>query len=474
LAAACALALSVGGCASDKQQSTAGTIAVGALLPFTGKEAALGRNLEQALLLAVNDVNNAGGIGGQKLRLVTRDSNSGSERGLNQLLQLLYTDQVQYLIGPEETELANDIVPDVKGLNVLNILPGYEAPGIEHPGSTGGWIRLAPTTNALGCAMGKQAVRDGAVKVNALVADDDYNSSLASDFLGHITAVGGRPLPSVIVSSGESSYLSDLNRVLGFGADATLLTLPPESAATVVTEWTVAGERGAWYLSPQLRADVFLQNIPFGALDGAHGLSPSSSLPSECTAIDPLPTSMGTAADAGADATTSDGVGGAAAVDGAGGAAGADSGAPKNTDTGHDALRCTHSNADAFSAHFADYWQGDRPFPASNYYYDAIVLLALGLNKGLHEEGVLPGTKSLQQDIREFGDPNSAPVRWNNLREPFNEVRLGADVRYVGAAAEYNFDVYGAAQQTVFDTWTIANDDFVVTGTFEPVCPQSL
>ncbi len=474
LVAACALALSVGGCAADKQESTAGTIAVGALLPFTGKEAALGRNLEQALLLAVNDVNNAGGIGGQKLRLVTRDSNSGSERGLNQLLQLLYTDQVKYLIGPEETELANDIVPDVKGLNILNILPGYEAPSIEHPGSTGGWIRLAPTTNALGCAMGKQAVRDGAVKVNALVADDDYNSSLASDFLGHITAVGGRPLPSVIVSSGESSYVSDLNRVLSFGADATLLTLPPESAATVVTEWTVAGQRGRWYLSPQLRADVFLENIPFDTLDGVTGLSPSSSLPSECTPIDPAgPASMPQVpADAGADATP--GAGGAAAVDAAGGAGGADSSVPAYVDTGHDALQCTHTNASAFSKHFADYWQGDRPFPAANYYYDAVVLLALGLSKGLEEEGVLPSTKSLQQDIRELGDLTAEPVRWNNLREPFNEVRLGTDVRYVGAAAEYNFDAYGAAQQTVFDTWTIDDDAFVVTGTFEPVCPQSL
>src|SRR6478609_600402 len=164
-AAVCALAFVAGGCAPTKVESTEGTIAVGALLPFTGKEAALGRNMEQALLLAVKDVNDAGGVGGQKLRLITRDSNSGSARGLDQLLQLLYTDKVKYLIGPEETELATDIVPDVKGLDVLEILPGFAAPSIERPGNHGGWIRLAPTTNSLGCAMGKQVVRDGAVKV---------------------------------------------------------------------------------------------------------------------------------------------------------------------------------------------------------------------------------------------------------------------------------------------------------------------
>jgi neutral amino acid transport system substrate-binding protein len=466
-AAVCALAFIAGGCAPAKEESTEDTIAVGALLPFTGKEAALGRNMEQALLLAVHDVNEAGGIAGQKLRLVTRDSNSGSERGLDELLQLLYTDQVKYLIGPEETELATAIVPDVKGLDILEILPGYAAPSIEHPGSHGGWIRLAPTTNSLGCAMGKQAVRDGAVKVNALVAADDYNASLASDFLGHITAVGGSPLPSVSVTAGASSYVHALDRVFDFGADMTLLTVPPESASTVVTEWTVGGKRGGWYLSPLLRADVFLENVPYGALEGVHGLSPSSSLPSECTAVDPP--AAPSSADAGADS-------------GAAGAAGdaPDAGTgdrsdvkPVMTDSGHDALHCTHSNADAFTAHFSEYWQGDRPFAASNYYYDAVVLLALGLSKGMAEEHELPSTKELQADIRELGDPEVSPVRWNSLREPFTEVRLGADVRYVGAAAEYAFDVYGAAQHTVFDTWTIANDEFVVTGTFEPVCPQS-
>lgn len=424
-AAAATCALFMGACAPAAQKDTGG-VPVGALLPFTGKEAALGRNLEQALLLAVNDVNEAGGIGGQKLRLVTRDSNSGSDRGLEQLLELLYEDQVQYLIGPEETELATDIVPDVKGLDILDILPGYSAPSIEYTGSQGGWIRLAPSTNALGCAMGKQVTAEGASSVNALVTVDDYNTSLASDFVSHFGSLGGESLPSVTAAAGEASYASEIERAFSFGADLTLLMAPPESAATITTEWTVAGRHGAWYLSPLLHADVFLENIPFGTLNGTLGLSPSASLPSECA--------------------PSDG----------------------------DELNCIHANASEFSSHFADYWQGDRPFPEASYYYDALVLLALGLNKGLSEEGALPATRALQADIRELGDASAEPVRWNDLRGPLTEIRLGTDVRYVGAAAEYDFDVYGAAQHTVFDTWTIADDGFVGTGTFQAVCPQTL
>jgi ABC-type branched-subunit amino acid transport system substrate-binding protein len=420
LIAACALGTSA--CGASDAVDTTDTIAVGALLPFTGKEAAIGRNIEQALLLAVADVNAAGGINGKHLHLVTRDSNSGSERGLEQLLQLLYTDRVSYLIGPEETELAKDVVPDIKGLDVLELLPGYAAPSIEHPGSRGAWIRLAPSTDAFACAMGKQAVRDGATSVNALVSADDYSPKLATDFTSRFLSLGGKLLPSITVPIGAASYARQVDQVIGYGADLTLLMAPPESAATITTEWTISGRRGAWYLSPLLRADSFLENIPFGTLNDVHGLSPSSSLAGEC--------------------------------------------APSETEQ----LNCTHTNAHAFADHFADYWQGDRPYPAASYYYDAMILLALGLAKGAAEDGKLPGTRTLHADIRKLGQPDALPVRWNDLRSPLTEIRLGTEVRYVGAAAEYDFDVYGAAQHTLFDTWTIDNDGFVVTGTVKAVC----
>lgn len=421
--AGCALAAT--GCGSEPSAPASDDIAVGALLPFTGKEAALGRNLEQALLLAVADVNAAGGISGHRLRLVTRDSNSGSDRGLDQLLQLLYTDRVTYLIGPEETELAQQVVSDIKGLNVLELLPGYAAPSIEHPGTRGAWIRLAPATEAFACAMGKQAVLWGAKSVNALVTADDYSPTLASDFTSRFGSLGGRTLPSVTAPVGASSYAKQVDQVIDYGADLTLLMAPPESAATITTEWTIDGRRGAWYLSPLLHADSFLENIPFGTLNGAQGISPSSSLASECVA------------------------------DG-------------------DELECTRSNTREFTQHFADYWQGEKPFPAANYYYDALVLLALGLAKGESEEGALPDVQELHQDILTFGQGDSEPVRWNNLRGPLTEVRLGSDVRYVGAATEYVFDVYGAAQHTLFDTWIIANDGFVDSGTVKAVCSTRL
>jgi neutral amino acid transport system substrate-binding protein len=414
------------GCAPEAEVPDPNAITIGALLPFTGKEAAIGRNLEQALLLAVDDVNRAGGVGGRTLRVISRDSNSGSRRGFDELLQLLYTDEVAYLIGPEENELVNAIVPDVKGLDVLNILPGYAAPPVQQTGSRGAWLRLAPSPAEVGCAMAKQAVRDGVKSMNALITLDDYNLTLATDFSSQFRTLKGESLPSITVPAGESSYVRQIDQAFAYGAERTLLMAYPATASTITTEWTITGRRGAWYLSPLLRAEAFVQNIPFGALNGTAGLSPSLSLVSECTTADAA-----------------------------------------------DQVSCRDDNANAFAQHFSNHWNGDRPLPAAHYYYDAAVLLALGLSRALADTDEMPSAVRLRNMIRDLGDKEDAPVYWGDLSGPLAEVAGGSAVYYVGAAAEYQFDRYGAAQHVIFDTWAIQNDGFKDTGSLKAVCPKA-
>jgi neutral amino acid transport system substrate-binding protein len=411
------------GCAPETEAPDPNAITIGALLPFTGKEAAIGRNLEQALLLAVDDVNRAGGVGGRSLRVISRDSNSGSRRGLEELLQLLYGEEVAYLIGPEENELANEIVPDVKGLDVLNILPGYAAPPIEQTGSRGAWLRLAPSPGKVGCAMAKQAVRDGVQTTNALITLDDYNLTLATDFSSQFQRLRGESLPSVTVHAGERSYVQKIQQAFDYGAERTMLMAYPATASTIATEWTITGRRGAWYLSPLLHAEAFVQNIPFGALEGTSGLSPSLSLVSECTTADAA-----------------------------------------------DQVSCRRDNASAFAAHFAKHWNGDRPLPAAHFYYDAAVLLALGLSRALADQDELPSAVRLRNLIRDLGNAADPPAYWGDLSGPLAVAASGDPLQYVGAAAAYVFGRYGSAEHVIFDTWSIQNDGFKDTGSLKAVC----
>jgi hypothetical protein len=422
-------ALCSAACAGPPDEPQGESIPVGVVLPFTGREAAIGRNLEQAILLAQEDVNRAGGVGDKSIRVISRDSNSGSERGFNDLLELLYVEKVGYLIGPEENDLATRILPDIKGLDVFNILPGYAAPSIERVVSRGAWLRLPPSAAAIGCGMARQQFEAGVRSANAIITTDDYNTSLAAEFGTRFSHLGGEVLPSVSVRADLSSYSLAIDQVFSFGAERTLLMAYPAVASAIVTEWEVGGRRGTWDLSPILRAEVFLLNTPFRALHGYSGLSPSLSLPSECEGTDPERPSQ---------------------------------------------LSCRRDNAERFAEHFAERWDGDRPLPAAHFYYDAVVLLAMGLEYSLSQGEDMPAASALHRYIRHINQEQSELASWDALPEALERLSSGTPVRYVGAAAEYSFDDYGAARHAIFDTWQIDGRSFVDTGPLWASCLRNL
>ncbi|WP_437825931.1 ABC transporter substrate-binding protein [Sorangium sp. So ce1153] len=403
-------------CASEAPGHPESAVVIGALLPFSGSESAIGRNLEQAMLLAVDDLNAAGGLDGKPFDILSRDSHSSSERGFEQLVELLYTDHVAYLVGPEENNLARGIAPDVKVLDTFHMLPGYAAPSVARSETRGGWMRLAPSPLAVGCALAKVAVRAGVRTVNSLAARDDHSSRVSSEFTTKFAVLGGRALPSETFAPGEQTYVNRIESAFAWHADRTLLSAYPAAASTIVTEWTLSGRPGTWLLGPALRTEVFLANIPTGSLDGYVGVSPSLSLRSEC----------------------------------------------HTADDARETVDCADGNAAAFSGYFARRWGGEVPFPAAHFYYDGVVLIAMGLVFARATSGATPSSgHELQRIIRELNSPENEVASWRDLRAALTRLRAGIPLRYVGAAAEYEFDSYGAARHHFMQQWTIDGDAFV-------------
>ncbi|MGK3964692.1 ABC transporter substrate-binding protein [Sorangium sp. So ce118] len=391
-------------------------VILGALLPFSGSESAIGRNLEQAMLLAIEDLNAAGGLDGRPFDIVSRDSHSSLDRGLDQLLALLYLDDVHYVIGPEENDIARKISPDMKALDRFQMLPGYAAPAAERSETMGGWMRLAPSPFAVGCALAKYAIHESIDTVNTLAARDDYNASVSREFTSHVVALGGRVLPSVTFASGELTYASKIESAFEPNAGRTLLAAYPATASTIVTEWTVSGRPGTWLLGPALRAEALFANIPAGSLDGYFGVSPSLSLRSECQLAD------------GAQET----------------------------------VNCTTENAAAFVKRFSSRWNGEAPFPAAHFYYDGVVLIAMGLVYAQATSGSIPSSgHALQTIIRELNNPENDVASWRDLKSAMASLRAGIPLRYAGAAAEYEFDRYGASKHYFMQKWTIDRETFV-------------
>ena len=123
-----------------------------------------------------------------------------------------------------------------------------------------------------------------------------------------------------------------------------MLAAYPLTGSTIVTEWTASGRPGTWFLGPALRTEVLLANIPTGSLDGYVGVTPSLSLQNECHI----------------------------------------------TDAVRETVDCTTENAAAFIERFSRRWDREAPFPAAHFYYDGVVLIAMGLAYAQAKSGVIP------------------------------------------------------------------------------------
>lgn len=99
----------------------ASQLVIGALVPITGRSSVGGLTMQAGINLAVEKINNEGGVQGKPIQLVTYDTNSNQEIGKSRAVQLITQDCVIGIVGIYDSDVA---------LGVKDILNQYNIPGI--------------------------------------------------------------------------------------------------------------------------------------------------------------------------------------------------------------------------------------------------------------------------------------------------------------------------------------------------------
>src|SRR5215510_6032190 len=93
-------------CSSDTRQGP--HVTLGVLLPYTGEASALSANLEKGSLLAVDEMNQAGGASGLPVEIVFGNTFSDPERAVEQA-RMLAEEGAVAVIGPGGDEGAEAV-----------------------------------------------------------------------------------------------------------------------------------------------------------------------------------------------------------------------------------------------------------------------------------------------------------------------------------------------------------------------------
>ncbi len=207
------------------------TIKIGHYASMTGKEATFGQSTDNGLKLAIKEINEAGGVNGKQIEIITYDTKGESKEAGNAVTRLITSDKVVCVIG----EVAS-------GLSLAGgaVCQQYQIPMIS-PSSTNPRVtigrdfvfRVCFIDPFQGYVVAKFA-KENLKAMNVAILYDQtapYSKGLHDEFKKHFERMGGKIVADQSFSGGDVDFNAQL---------ATIRTATPD-AIFVPGYYTEAG-----------------------------------------------------------------------------------------------------------------------------------------------------------------------------------------------------------------------------------------
>ena len=206
-----------GGGTGGSAPSTTGDILVGEFGSLTGAQATFGTSNHQGVLLALDEINAAGGVNGRKIKVITEDDQSKQEEAANAVSKLISQDGVVAVLGEVASSCSLAAAPICQRNKIPMITPSSTN---EQVTKTGDYIfRVCFTDNYQGesqATFASQWCELNHKPKNAAILTDsksDYSTGLTKVFTEKFQALGGKVIITQSYANGDSDFKAQLTAV---------------------------------------------------------------------------------------------------------------------------------------------------------------------------------------------------------------------------------------------------------------------
>lgn len=230
-----------------------GVLNLGYVLPETGQLASLGASQIESVKLAIEEINDAGGVLGQPIpEAVSTDEGGQPEVAVRSAGEVL-SRGVDAVIGAAASSMSLAIIDNVTGSGVVQCSASNTAATFTDYPDSGLYFRTAPSDNLQAAALSKVITGDGHERVAVVARDDDYGRGLLESTTKALESSGATVVLGETYAP-ESESFDQLTRKL---RDA-------DPDAVVV----VAFEEGAKVLQAMIEAGVGPRDLGVYGADG--------------------------------------------------------------------------------------------------------------------------------------------------------------------------------------------------------------
>jgi branched-chain amino acid transport system substrate-binding protein len=211
--------LSLSGCKSGGGD----TIKVGEFASLTGKEATFGTSSHEGTLLAIEQVNAAGGVLGKKIELITEDDQTKAGEPANAVNKLISKDGVVAVLGEVASSRSLEAAPICQQNKIPMISPASTNPTVTQQGDY--IFRVCFNDKFQGGALANFASGTLNAKKVAILTDvkSDYSKGLAKNFKEKFTSNGGTIGVELDFNGGDKDFKGQLTAIKENAPDAIFL-----------------------------------------------------------------------------------------------------------------------------------------------------------------------------------------------------------------------------------------------------------
>jgi branched-chain amino acid transport system substrate-binding protein len=225
-------ALTLCGC-SKETDSGSGTgsaggrgdiIKVGEFASLTGKEATFGQMSHRGTQLAIEEVNAAGGVLGNKVELIYEDDQSKAGEPATVVKKLISRDRVIAVLGEVASSRSMEAAPICQQNKIPMISPSSTNVKLTEMGDY--IFRVCFTDEFQGKLLANFAKRTLKAMKIAIMTDvkSDYSVGLSRDFKMPFTAAGGSIVAEQTYNGGDKDFKGQLTAIKAANPDAIIVT----------------------------------------------------------------------------------------------------------------------------------------------------------------------------------------------------------------------------------------------------------
>ena len=389
--------ISISGCNGPEE----GGVKIGTLLSITGDLAPYGGPMENAAVLAIDEVNANGGLLGKQVTMINEDSQTSEIAAVDGANKLVNINKVPAIIGAAGSSISLSFIEITTGNNVVQISPSNTAPDFTTYEDNDFYFRTCPSDALQGKAMALLAMEENYTTASTLVLNNAYGVGFEKVFVEEFEKMGGQVIDRVKYDPQASTFNSEIEVAAQGNPDVIILISYPETGSLILKS---AYEKGAmdnteWLLSEGLKDETLAESVGKDTqgnyiIAGFKGTAPD-------------PTVTGPA-----------------------------------YETFND-------------AYIAKYGTETTTFTSNT--YDAAAVIALAIEKA----GSADGT-AIRDNIRAVANPPGVEV--TDIGEGLRLIREGTDINYQGASGDVNFDINGDITTAYYAKWQVADDGSVEWG----------